>query len=153
MAVIKRNKIAGKENSGNILSSLTERPTAAEFGEGELLILTPTYKIRCESNSASWTSHGSGPIADRPSATLFGVGTWQDGLNKSRCSGKYWDDKKSVGAIITDWHDGAISKLTSVSGESVALDPLVTIDGLSTLKCVIANGTFTAQILLILRYI
>ncbi|MFZ2172337.1 MAG: SGNH/GDSL hydrolase family protein [Methylococcaceae bacterium] len=37
-------------------------------------------------------SHGSGPVADRPSAALFGTGTWQDGLKKYSCNGINWTE-------------------------------------------------------------
>ncbi|MFA6213433.1 MAG: hypothetical protein WC714_28610 [Candidatus Obscuribacterales bacterium] len=89
-------------------------PTAANFGNGSCQILTPTYTIDRTSNSVSWTSHGSGPIADRPSAALFGVGEWlTEGREKSICDGISW---KSVGTALTKVSyavfDGVTSKVT-----------------------------------------
>jgi hypothetical protein len=40
-----------------------------------------------------WRNIGSGPIADRPSAADFGVGTWQDSnANISKSDGNVWSD-------------------------------------------------------------
>jgi len=44
----------------------------------------------------AFTSHGSGPIADRPSAADFGVGTWQDGIAKYTSNGVGWDIDKEI---------------------------------------------------------
>jgi hypothetical protein len=37
-----------------------------------------------------FTSHGSGPIENRPSAVDFGPGTWQDGSDTYSCNGINW---------------------------------------------------------------
>lgn len=67
----------------NPLTSLAERPAASSFGEGDLLIVNPNYRIKCTSDGVSWLSHGySDDIFLRPSAALLGKGTWQAGLNE-----------------------------------------------------------------------
>ncbi len=68
------------------ISSLEERPTAAAFGNGDLLIVDttkPGYRINCTSDGISWDSRGSSnSITDRPSAAALGKGSWQVGLNQ-----------------------------------------------------------------------
>lgn len=62
------------------LSSLEQRPTAAAFGNGDLLIVNPNYRINCTSDNVSWSSHGSSDsITDRPTAAALGKGSWQVG--------------------------------------------------------------------------
>jgi lysophospholipase L1-like esterase len=91
-------------------------PTAANFGKGSCQILTPTYKIDRTSNSVSWTSHGSGPLADRPSAALFGVGEWiVPGIASYTSSGDNWFDGYSK-LLIAAWGDS----LTFGNGDGYA---------------------------------
>jgi hypothetical protein len=49
--------------------------------KGEVTIVTPTYTATVKGDGTTKYTTGSGPIADRPSAALFGVGTWQDGIS------------------------------------------------------------------------
>lgn len=60
------------------IDSLAERPTAAAFGKGDLLIANANYRIKCTSDSVSWDSHGySDSITNRPLASVLGKGSWQ----------------------------------------------------------------------------
>jgi hypothetical protein len=79
-----------------------------------------------------FSSHGSGPIADRPSANEFGVGTWQDETGTlTTCDGSSW------------------SAVGGVSGGSLALtasrNALSTDNGLFLINSTASNFTYTIQ--------
>lgn len=87
MAVSVNKKVVGG-NDPQILTSLAERPTAAAYGKGELLIVNPNYRISCTSDGVSWDSHGSSDsITDRPSASVLGKGSWQVGSSTEYSDG------------------------------------------------------------------
>jgi hypothetical protein len=120
-----------------VFTSLSARPEASKFGKGECKVITSTYTIDCTSNAVSWTSHGSGPIADRPSAALFGVGTWQDGLNSYDCDGISWLD----------------SGISAIGAQVIKTTPIAAIPVTGTLACAASTvttisgwgGKFTAR--------
>lgn len=101
-------------------NSLADRPTAAAFGNGDLLIINTNYRIKCSSDGVSWDSHGtSDDIAYMPSAAALGKGSWQivnrilvsDGSSYSETSQKYPTLK---------W-DAALSKLKLGTGNAKVL--------------------------------
>jgi lysophospholipase L1-like esterase len=57
---------------------------------GTVDIITSTYRATVKGDGITKYTTGVGSIADRPSAALFGVGTWQDGIYSYKCDGSAW---------------------------------------------------------------
>ena len=66
-----------------------------------------------------FTSHGSGPIANRPSADLFGIGTWQDGLDSFACDGLHWYPIKKEKDISPLYIENLVSTGMTTQASSV----------------------------------
>lgn len=129
MSVIKNKRLVSAQ-AEDFIYSLAERPTAASFGIGSLIIVGVGYRVECKSDGVSWTSTGSSDsIADRPSAALFGKGTWQvGGIDSYLCNGHYWTTytkfnpsqlKKWRAALSTAMSGGADAKIMII-GDSTS---------------------------------
>jgi len=58
---------------------------------GTVDIVTPTYRATVKGDGATKHTTGIGPIANRPSAALLGIGEWTDEKNtKTICNGTKW---------------------------------------------------------------
>jgi lysophospholipase L1-like esterase len=84
---------------------------------GTVDIVTPTYRATVKGDGATKYTVGSGPIADRPSAADFGVGTWQDGLNRYTCNGVNYFPVKNKNFPTLKW-DAAKAKASSGFGNA-----------------------------------
>jgi hypothetical protein len=59
---------------------------------GTVDIVTPTYRATVKGDGITKYTEGFGALANKPSATLFGAGTWQDGIKKYICDSVSWSD-------------------------------------------------------------
>jgi lysophospholipase L1-like esterase len=97
----------------------------ADFN-GTVDIVTPTYRATVKGDGTTKYTTGNGPIADRPSAADFGVGTWHDESRVYVSDGASWSAgvnkngnyKEILGDSLsaTMWKQGSISGFITASG-------------------------------------
>jgi hypothetical protein len=123
-------------NSVNNLTKFTAQnlPPAADFGIG--IAYREDIKAIVECDGVTWSARGKGPIADRPSAALFGVGTWQDAENTYISDGISYK-KQTTGNLPTPVWDAAKVKAASGFGNAI----LAYIGDSTTAGAFAADGT------------
>lgn len=84
----------------DVIIGLEARPLASVFGKGTVTIIGDGYKVVSTSDGISWSSVGSSELlANRPTAALFGKGSWFDGSKTYSSDSVYWVAIKSENDI------------------------------------------------------
>jgi len=92
-----------------------------------------------------WQNIGSGPIEDRPSAALFGVGTWQDGAKTYVSDGVSYTDTTSNYSKLKRWKAALAGVQSGSESASIAFVGDSTSCGTAAVNFTAGNEPLTVE--------
>jgi hypothetical protein len=101
-------------------ATITDAPPASEIGAS--IIYVQDTKAHYKTNGTEWIGEGySDSIADRPSAALFGKGTWQVGSTIYKSNGLNWstDSNKIIPVQLSKWRKALTNQQLGVSNAKI----------------------------------